>query len=237
MGIALIEFAIDYVSDRGITQIDLTPRPERIAANRLYQLFFYTELFNLEVHRPKGDNKVQIEYLRNASQRFRKFFKNNNEFYQYYKLGVTISDNLYFLRDTAVSRIHVDSIFNHIDPKFSTGYDVTLARFIAYEELTKYTRNEIVKLNNQVAFKSDAEWTGLRVYAVELIYALASLGVINHGKISIKELARLFEKMFNLKLDDIYRIFQDIQGRTTVRTKFLDQLKEALLKRLDDLYK
>jgi hypothetical protein len=201
------------------------------------KVIFYTELFNIEAHRPKGDKEVQIEYLRNASQRFCKYFKKNKEFYQYYKRGVTISDHLYFVRGSAEYRIHVDSIFNHIDPKFSTGYEVTLSRFMAYEQLTKYTSKEIDKLNNQVSLNSDTEWTGLTVDATELIYALVSLGVINHGKIGIKELARLFEKMFNIELDEIYRIFQDIQKRTTVRTKFLDQLKEALLKRIDNLNK
>jgi hypothetical protein len=201
------------------------------------KLIFYTELFHIESYRPLADRKIQIAYFRDVAKRLCVYFSENKEFYQYYKRGKTFSDHLYFVRGKTDNRIHEDSILNHFDPKFSTGYDLTLSKFMAYEQLQKYTNNEIEKLNNQVSFNSQAEWTGQRVDAVELIYALVSVGVINHGNIGIKELARLFEKMFNIKLDDIYRVFQDIQGRTTVKTKFLDQLKEALLNRLDDLDK
>lgn len=202
------------------------------------KVIFYTELFNIESYRPKADRKIQTRYFRNVAKKFSAFFKENKEFYEYSKRGKTFSDHLYFTRGNTDSRIHADNIMNHIDPKFSTSYDLTLAKIIAYEQLLKYTSNEIEKLNNHVAFNSEAEWTGPQVDAVELIYALVSLGVINNGKIGIKELARFFEKMFNLELEDIYRIFKDIQGRTTVpKTKFLDDLKEALLKRLNDMNK
>ncbi|WP_248724348.1 GNAT family N-acetyltransferase [Seonamhaeicola sp. ML3] len=37
VGKRLTQFAIDYALDKGITKIDLTSSPERIAANKLYQ--------------------------------------------------------------------------------------------------------------------------------------------------------------------------------------------------------
>lgn len=201
------------------------------------KMIFYTELFYIESYRPKTDKKIQIIYFRDVSQTLCSYLNENKEFYQYYRRKKTFSDHLYFLRGNVDHRIHIDHIPNHIDPDFTTGYDNTLAKIMAYEQLKKYTSNEIEKLNSRVAFNSSAEWTGQNVDAAELIYALVSVGVINNGNIGIKELARLFEKIFNIKLDDIYRIFQDIQGRTTVKTKFLDNLKEALLRRLDDMDK
>jgi hypothetical protein len=201
------------------------------------KVIFYTELFLIESYRPSADRKVQSAYFRDIGQKHCAFFKEHKEFYQYYKRRKTFSDHLYFMRGNTEFRIHADNIVTHIDPEFSTGYDLTLAKIMAYEQLKKYTDNEIEKLKNHDIFSSSAEWTGLNVDAAELIYALVSVGVINNGNIGIKELARLFEKMFNIKLDDIYGMFQDIQGRTTVKTKFLDKLKEALLKRLDDMDK
>jgi transposase len=116
---------------------------------------------------------------------------------------------------------------------------------MAYESLMKYASNEIGKLienplaefkgNSKKSFLSRAEWTGHNVEAIELIYALHSAKVLNYGNIEIKEIVKLFEKMFNIKLDNSYRTFKDIQGRKTIKTKFLDNLKQALLKRLEDL--
>jgi hypothetical protein len=63
---------------------------------------------------------------------------------------------------------------------------------------------------------------------------LHSAGVINNGNTEIKEVAGVFERMFNVKLDEYYRTFSDIQMRKTSRTKFLDILREALIKRMDE---
>jgi len=69
---------------------------------------------------------------------------------------------------------------------------------------------------------------------VELIYALHSNRSINNGKIDIKELIELFEKLFNINLEEYSRTFIDIRMRKTGRTKFLDNLKQSLLKKMED---
>ena len=198
------------------------------------KVIFYTELFNIETYRPKGGKEIQNAYFDNISQRYCGYLKDNNEFYQYYKRGKTCFDKEYFIRGKTEFRIHVDSLINHFDPNFSTVYDHTLAKIMAYEKLTKYVSNEIEKLNNEDSIVSNSQWTGKHIYAAELVYALFSLRVINNGNITIIELTRLFEKMFNIKLDNIYKKFQEIQGRSE-QTKFLNRLKEALLKRLNDM--
>lgn len=200
------------------------------------KVIFYTELFTIESYRPKGDKKVQVAYFRSVAKRLCTYFNENKEFYQYYKRGKTFSDHLYFVRGKTDYRIHADSIQNHFDPNFSTGYDMTLAKIIAYEKLQKYVSHEIEKLNNKDSIVTDFQWTGNNVDAAELVYGLFSLGVINNGNVKIIELTRLFEKMFNIKFDNIYKMFQEIQGRSE-QTKFLNRLKEALLKRLKDMDK
>jgi alpha-L-fucosidase len=52
--------------------------------------------------------------------------------------------------------------------------------------------------------------------------------------IDIKELVELFEKLFNIDLVEYPRTFIDIRMRKTGQTKFLDNLKQSLLKRIDD---
>ena len=53
IGKKLIEFAIELAREKGISKIDLTSRPERIAANELYQKLGFkrrkTNVYRLEI--------------------------------------------------------------------------------------------------------------------------------------------------------------------------------------------
>lgn len=74
---------------------------------------------------------------------------------------------------------------------------------MAHEQLIRYLENEIQKLQNQ-EFKPELSeinytWTDSNIALVELIYALHSASFINNGKIDIKELVELFEKLFNIE--------------------------------------
>lgn len=109
----------------------------------------------------------------------------------------------------------------------------------AYEQLTKYIDIEIDYLKygeyrDKSAIVSNAKWTESTASLVELLYALKYSGAINNGNIEIHELAQIFEKMFNIKLDDYYRVFLDIKGRKKSKTKFLDKLIQDLLRKIDD---
>jgi hypothetical protein len=79
--------------------------------------------------------------------------------------------------------------------------------------------------------KSKLFWTGHKTDLIELIYALHSCGIINSGTAGIKELAVAVERLFNVNLGNYYHTFVDIRSRKSNNTKFIDILKEALLKR------
>ena len=209
------------------------------------KLIFYIKLFEIEAHRINGNKRPEIKYLKKVLQELHRYFEENIELCQYYWRKQTYLDHLYFVRGKTNHRIHPDNITNLVDPQFSTGYDQTLANIMAHETLIKYVGNEIEKIKNNLednqtggdinTFHSGAEWTGPTVALVELIYALHSAKVINDGKLEIKEIAEMFEKMFNVKLGDYYRIFIDIRSRKIHHTRFLDSMIEALMKRMDKL--
>jgi hypothetical protein len=73
------------------------------------------------------------------------------------------------------------------------------------------------------------QWTGPKIGLVELIYALAQAGVFNNGKADYKEIAQHFETMFNIPLDNIYKIFEKIRLRECGPTTFLDSVKVKLI--------
>ena len=200
---------------------------------------YYYKLFEIESYRHNASKKFQIKYLNQVLKNMHRYLEENMQFCQYHWGNKKYMDHLYFVRDKSNYRIHFNNLCNLLDYKFSTAHDTTVSTITAYEKLIEYIDNEMDILihgtqKEKAPFLSKAKWTGSNVALVELIYALQSLKVINNGNIEIKELAEIFEKMFNVKLDEYYRVFSDIQMRKTNHTKFLDMLKDALNKRIDE---
>lgn len=77
-------------------------------------------------------------------------------------------------------------------------------------------------------------WTASKTALIELIYALHTQGVFGNGTIDIKVIATYFEQTFNVNLGDFYHTFLELRNRKTNRTKFIDTLKEGLLRRMDE---
>ena len=208
------------------------------------KLIFYIQLFDIEVKRKDTGKEIQIQYLEDVLTLLNLYFQENMEFCRYYWRKQVHLDHIYFLRGNLNLRIHSDNHVNMIDPDFSTTYDQTVAKIIANERLVKYVENELIKLKiNQddlhsdllQSFDTNAHWSDTNTALVELIYALDSVKAVNNGHIEIKELVKIFENIFNVKLGDYYRIFKEIQKRKKDRTKFLTSLVTALNKRMYDL--
>lgn len=205
----------------------------------LGKYIYYVQLFEIESHRYNASTKFQIKYLNQISKDLHKYLNDNIQFCQYYWGNKTSLDKFYFLRENSNYRISVNNICVLMDYKYSTTRDAMAAAIIAYEQLIKYIDKEIDILRfgssrNEEGFKSNANWTDSTASLVELIYAMQSSGAINNGNIEINELAQIFEKMFNIKLDDYYRVFLDIKARKKSQTKFLDKLTLELIRRIND---
>ena len=205
----------------------------------LGKYIYYVQLFEIESHRYNASTKFQIKYLNQISKDLHKYLNDNIQFCQYYWGNKTSLDKFYFLRENSNYRISVNNICVLMDYKYSTARDAMAAAIIAYEQLIKYIDKEIDILRfgssrNEEFFKTNANWTDSTTSLVELIYALQSSGAINNGNIEINELAQIFEKMFNIKLDDYYRVFLDIKVRKKSQTKFLDKLTQELIRRIND---
>lgn len=126
-----------------------------------------------------------------------------------------------------------------IEEKFSADYDYILAKIIAYDRLEIYLNTELDKIRlkfqnphgEHIGILGQFKWTGAKIYLDELICSLSGSGVINNGNCGINELKELFEKIFDVDLGNIYNGFQDIKIRNN-QTKFLDMLKETLLRKI-----
>jgi hypothetical protein len=209
----------------------------------LSKLIYYVKLFNIESKRPRSSSKSQIKYLNKHIDRLQNYFNDNLEFYQYYRRNATSLDEQYFLRGKADIRLYSDTFHFFTDEQFSTSHDSTVATILAYDMLIVHLKTEIDTLekyngaetiNLPFIKKTKLFWTGHKTDLIELIYALHSCGIINSGTAGIKELAIAAECLFNVNLGNYYHTFVDIRSRKVNNTKFIDMLKEALLKRYQE---
>lgn len=94
-----------------------------------------------------------------------------------------------------------------------------------------YLRNRYNTVNNpNVQLKSQTnqdkliQWTASKAALIELIYALHASKTFNNGQTDIKQIADVFQRMFNYELGDYYKVFSEIKTRQKSKTKFLDEL-------------
>jgi len=206
------------------------------------KLIYYAKLFNLESKRPRSSRKTQVKYFNSHIDKLQTFFNENLDFYHYYRRGATSFDKNYFLRSEADIRLFPENFHFFEDEQFSTSHDSTVATILAYDLLIIHLKREIDKLeNNRNHFgegmlqkKTRLTWTAHKIYLIELIYALHSTDAINNGTADIKDIAYFVERIFRIDLGNYYRAFLEIRMRKNGRTKFLDTLKEELIKRMDE---
>lgn len=202
---------------------------------------YFKKIAEIESLRPIGCHEEQEIYLKEELKKLTSFFNEHKEFYLYYRTESTHLDEIYFLRGKNDLKLKMKGA--DIDENFTTDYDYTVAKIIAFNRLEVYLNKELgkIKLNpknphvEHLGIFERFRWTGSKISLIELIYSLYSSGVLNEGNCKINELTELFEQIFHITLDDIYRVFQDIKLRKN-QTYFLDTLKEALLRKINEDY-
>lgn len=205
------------------------------------KLIYYNDIYNIESNKPFGSKKAIRKYYNSELIKLQTFFKENTDFYRYFRTGNRSLDNKYFLRGKHDLRHTLDSFYFQADHRFSTSHDYKVARILANDTIKIYLETEISKLENKedpgkatTPFRKTQKWTGSKVALVELIYALHTEGVFNNGTSELKEVTTFFESVFNVDLGQFNRTFLEIRTRKSERTKFLNTLKEKLILRMDD---
>ncbi len=202
----------------------------------LSQLIYHTEIHNFELSFPENCIEVQRKFIKKHLTNYNSFFLRNIDFGQYIELGCTHFDSYYFTRKcnkelpVGSSRIYIQ------DPEFSTPKDSLLAHLKGFGLMVLYLKNKLANLSKNSKNPFPIQSFNLKCAAsktdiIELTYSLIASGAIQGD---IKELIKAFEFIFNIDLGDFYRTFIALRGRTIDPTKFLDALKIALLKRIEE---
>jgi len=201
-------------------------------------LIYYNEIYTIESNKPFGSKKTLRKYYNKELLKLEKFFRENLEFYRYYRRGNNSLDKKYFLRGKYDIQVSLDSSYFQADHRFSTSHDYKVAQILANEKIKGYLEAEMAKLeNNESQSQKNTtkfpKWTGSKVALTELLFALHTEGVFNNGKAELKELASFFEAVFQVDLGQFHKTFLEIRERKSERTKFLNALKENLIIRME----
>lgn len=202
---------------------------------------YYQKLYRLHLGYFNGSGLLEKERLEKELRDIACYFADNHVFYTYYRSGFTHHDELYFVRGQYDWKICPEA--NHFDSLFSTSFDGKLAELMAYELLMKYI-DGMLNPNCKLAEPTPG-YTAARVYqtslpcavsktdVVEIGYALYTAGVF--GKAALKDVMGLLSNTFQINLENYPHTFFQIRERKMNVTKFLDELKTALLRYFDQL--
>lgn len=205
------------------------------------KLLYFDKIRKIESRKPIGSKIKKLKYLNNELNKLDVYFSENLEFYNYYRLGSDFVDDKIYIRNNVVIDYNLETFYYEKDHRFSTTHDFKTATILANEKFQKYVENKIINLTDNRTMpvlppfeKKKLKWTESKTALIELIYALHTNKVFSDGKADLNEIAKYFEKVFDIELGDIYRASNEIKNRKINKTKFLDVLRENLNKRFED---
>lgn len=212
-----------------------------IKPDLLSELIYNNKVLQILLNKPPCNSELLLDYYESKMNELTDFFSTNIDFHHYYRLNNTFYDSSYFVRNKGnFFHLHESFIYN-FEPLFSSSHDYLVAQILANDRLEVFLKNEIDSILYQKNFphvdnmgnSSNLQWTDSKSALIELIYALCASGSLNYGNCDIRVLAAEFEKLFNIQLADMYRIYQDIKSRKTP-TKYIEHLQMCMQKKVND---
>ncbi|MGJ1267850.1 tetracycline regulation of excision, RteC [Pedobacter chinensis] len=198
------------------------------------KLIYYNAIYKIESKKP-NETKSAKKFINTELKKLKRFFDNNLEFYKYYRTNNTFIDDQLFVRGKYDIKLNLDTIYFETDHSFSTVADYKAAKILANDLIQVYLEDQINNNKNKASNNNyPLKWTGSKTALTELIYALYAQGAFDNGNADIKVIAKTFELAFNISLGDFYHTYLELKSRKMNRTKFLDSLRDALLKKMDE---
>ena len=160
---------------------------------------FYSELFHIESGKPiRGDLELP-DYYRSKQTGIKKFLHRYAALNNYLVMEKSHLDKVYFIRSSKAPIIYPDLVRQTLDSSFCTVYTLQFSKILAMGRLLGFLTLELGNKDTGVGGGIDLEktnpkliWTGSKVALVELIYALKTAAVFNHGTASVVDLANTF---------------------------------------------
>jgi hypothetical protein len=201
------------------------------------KLIYYNAIYKIETKKPYGSKPIR-KYLNKELKKLKRFFDHNLDFYKYYRSNNSFLDENFFIRGNHDIKLWLDTYYLQSDQTFCTSHDYKVAKIIANDLIQVYLENQLYNLNKHLLPKQSSSisvnWTGSKTAMIEMIYAMHYQNVFDNGNIDIRLIAKHFENTFNVDLGDFYHTYLELKNRKVNRTKFLDSLREGLIKKMDE---
>lgn len=197
--------------------------------------------YNIAINKPIGPLDAEVDYYKREIESLQSFFRLNAFHYQYYRTKATAFDELFFLRESGPLPVPSTEI-QMTEYQYTTPMSYLFAKFIAYENIQNLLREKIFELTNPECLKFQPSgrknpilrWTGDTVNLVELIYGLWLTGQLNDGNANLAEIVRWMEFHLQVKIGVIQKRFAEIESRKRLSTtRYIDQMKDAILHKID----
>ncbi|GAA4135090.1 RteC domain-containing protein [Sphingobacterium kyonggiense] len=228
----------DYVLKRGFTNVDEEVRFFKYQKPVIVsKLIYYNAIYKIETRKPYGAKRIR-KYLKKELKKLKRFFDNNIDFYKYYRSKNSFLDEKMFVRGKHDIKLWLDTYYFQSDQSFSTSHDYKVAKIMANDLIQVYLEDQLYCTNKRLFTKRTAisglNWTGSKAALTELIYSLYYQSVLDNGNTDIRLIAEHFENVFNIDLGNFYHTYLELRNRKRNRTKFLDALRDNLIKKMDE---
>lgn len=215
---------------------------------RFYRWHIYHhELATLETGMPHGGRGHQSEYLKRELSHIERFFRQYQFQYQYYTIGASDLDTLYFTRGMEKGSPLLPP---GPDPEtqFSTKADYLFAKFSAYELLRDWILDRKTLLKNgpiraremsSGRKMGEIHWTGDTIHLAELGYGVYLTRQLNGGTATLNEIFQWLEKNLHVTIGKPSKRFAEIKARKRLSpTKYTDEMQDAIRNKItrDDEY-
>ena len=201
------------------------------------KLIYFNTIYKIEAKKPFGTKHVIEQYINNELNKLKKFYDNNLDFYKYYRTNSSYLDHKYFIRGKHEIKLGLDAFYFEADHNYSTSHDFKVAKIMANDLIQIYLENQL-KIADSFSQTNHIhprlQWTGSKTALTELIYALHAQGAFENGNADIKIIAKVFENTFGIDLGDFYHTFMELKYRKVNRTKFLDTLREGIIRKMEE---
>ena len=202
------------------------------------RLLYYDRLYEMDIERSlTPPNAVEAFYERELD-RLTSVYKQHRFIATYLNSGATYLDDRLFFHETEAGAI---ALYGKDLPDAGgrVCYDHVVAQLIAADLMKEYILQKLEDLRQHAGISDpgavNVVWTDSKTALIELAYALQSAGVLNNGKIDLKDVVDFLQRVFRLNLGNYPRTFQEILARKTGYTNFIDRLRDKLLLRIQQI--
>jgi hypothetical protein len=203
------------------------------------QVIFFDQAFQLELSKPPGGPNDLISYYKNELDRLKEYYDENRFIYRYIRSGSNYLDDKIFIKTSKAEKTILPEFSTLIHGVCPMNFDYIVSKIKANELLETHLVLILDDLQNPgqhgVQAMPNLTWTDSKTGLIELAYGLQSAGVLNNGKVELKEIIDFLQIAFHINLGHYPRTFQEILSRKTGYTNFIDKLRDKLLLRIQNI--